>query len=275
MPKYFYFNLEYCEYFDELNNEQAGKVIKMICDYVRDIETKTNDIDTDNIDKGVKIVVKAMKKDIDKAFKKYHAQCENGKKGGAPKGNKNAAKVKSNVSVRYKNLTYDKINEELSWIIENIYDEAKRTNFDIDKRLKQSQIAELAACYRLYDIYDFINFNYDYETIKEFVFNESISILLKTVKEDSKDYVTSNNLEYCKPNKFFSTFADYVERALNILELPIDDRKKFTDICYAIFEVDYSYSELKERFTPEEISFIENEIVKNKTTQKQPQNNPK
>ena len=89
IPPYFYFNTKYCDWFQMLNNEQAGAVIKYICSYVKQTELPTIE------DQAAAMLIEFIKTDIDHSFCKYRAQCENGKKGGAPKGNKNAAKKKA------------------------------------------------------------------------------------------------------------------------------------------------------------------------------------
>ena len=248
--------MEYCEYFDELTYEQAGQAIKTICDYVRE-----KPLDTSDLDSGTKIVVKTLKQDIDKAFKKYRAQCENGKKGGVPKGNKNAAKNKK------KYPEFDEISGRLAWrIVDFIYRESEQQDFDIDIYLTKKQIADLAVCYELLDIESIDDYELEYSTIKEYVLNESASRLCRKLKEQAKcEYGQKNN------NKTFSEcFADYKEKSLDVLKLStISEISRFSDMCDAILEDFYSNDELKEKFTAAEPSVIQEERAKNnpKTTQ--------
>lgn len=251
MPKYFYFNLEYCEYFDELTFEQAGQAIKAICDYVRD-----KPIDISELDSGTKIVVKTVRQDIDKAFRKYHAQCENGKKGGAPKGNKNAAKAKK------KYPSFNEVSGNLAWkLSEFIYPETAKDGFDINSYLTKSQIADIAVCYELLYMDSFDDYNFEYPTIKEYVFNESASKLCSEMKAQAiYEYDSSKH-----DNKSFTEcFADYKAKALEILKLcPVKEMGKFSDMCDAIFYEDYSESKLKEKFTDSELALIHEERAKN------------
>ena len=253
-PKYFYFNLEYCEYFDELTDEQAGQAIKKICDYVRG-----KPIDISVLDSGTKIVVKSLKQDIDKAFKKYRAQCENGKKGGAPKGNKNAAKNKKEYP------EFDEISGNLAWRISDfIYCEAEQQNFNIDSYMTKKQIADLAVCYELLNMESLQDYDFQYSTIKEYILNENASNLCKELKEQAEyEYEQQKH-----DNKSFTQcFADYKEKALNILNLSTrSEISKFSDMCSAIFDDYYSDDELKEKFTAAEFSIIQ---------EKKAQNNPK
>ena len=248
-PKYFYFNLDYCELFDELEDEQAGKVIRSICDYIRGKESSA-----ENMDSGAKIIVKTMKQDIDKAFKKYYAQCENGKKGGGQKGNTNAKKNKK------PKIEYSELNGDLAYVIVDlIYLEAKKTDFDIDYYLKKQQIAALAACYKILDIED-IGCLTDYKTIKAFVFNESAAALCKELKACAEDYY----YDELEKDDFTAEFADLKQRALLLLnEFTLEEMDKFSNMCYAIIdEAFYCDDVMKEMFTPEEIDFIMNERKK-------------
>lgn len=80
------------EIFEELGDEDAGKLIKGIFKYV---------ITGDSGLKGyLKAVFISIKEDIDENEKKYKKRCEtnraNATKGGAPKGNKNAKTTENN-----------------------------------------------------------------------------------------------------------------------------------------------------------------------------------
>lgn len=85
--------------FNELSNEDAGKLIKGILNYANTGDSQ--------LDGYLKIIFLPIKDDIDKNEEKYKKRCEinrtNGSRGGAPKGNKNAKKTKTtenNQSVR-------------------------------------------------------------------------------------------------------------------------------------------------------------------------------
>ena len=145
IPPYFYFNTKYAEWFEDLNNEQAGQAIKSICSYVTLKELPKAE------DPAVKIVVTAMKQDIDKSFKKYRAQCENGKKGGAPKGNKNAAKQKPAMSENcksFRDLPFDDIGFLFTCGIDCIHHEMSQYSIDYSY-LNNRQLADAAASYAL------------------------------------------------------------------------------------------------------------------------------
>ena len=264
IPPYFYFYTKYCTFFDLLPNEQAGEVIKHICNYVRQKE----DLPTiDNFENtSTAMLIEFMKQDIDHAFKKYHAQCENGKKGGAPKGNKNAAKAKSN----YCNLEIDEINKDISYRIDVIYTESKHKNFDINEYYSASQIAEIVACYSICDWDSFQDLGCVYSTLEEYTLNESASKVCKELKQYTKELYEED--EKNNEESFSSVFAKYKKRATNILNFSLEEIRKFAEKCYAVFEAEfYSDEELSKLFTKEEIT----EIYTLRNNPKQPKNNPK
>ncbi len=79
------------EIFNELSDEEAGKLIKGIFNYA--------DTGESGLDGYLKIIFIPIKTEIDKNEENYKKRCEinktNGSKGGAPKGNKNAKKKKT------------------------------------------------------------------------------------------------------------------------------------------------------------------------------------
>lgn len=72
-----------------LSNEELGKLIRKILLYVSNKELPT-------LEDKLELVFDFIKFDLDKNYKKYEERCkqnsENGKRGGAPKGNNNAQK---------------------------------------------------------------------------------------------------------------------------------------------------------------------------------------
>ncbi len=71
---------------DEMPEESQLPLLKAIIRYALDDETPKE------LDSYCRAIFKAIQPTIDKAILRYKAQCENGKKGGAPKGNSNASK---------------------------------------------------------------------------------------------------------------------------------------------------------------------------------------
>ncbi len=74
-----------------LSDTKAGKLFKLLFEYA-----ENQDIDQSQLDSAVRLAFNAFKPGIDKGRKKYISVIkrnrENGKKGGAPKGNQNAKK---------------------------------------------------------------------------------------------------------------------------------------------------------------------------------------
>lgn len=272
IPPYFYFYTKYCDFFNLLTEEQAGKTIKYICNYVQQKQDLPTVDQLDNT--SIKMLIEIIKQDIDNAFRKYRAQCENGKKGGAPKGNQNAKKNKSNTDNILDNLTIDKINEELSLKIIELYYQADKEKFEIDKFYNKSQIALIISCYQLIDFSASDNFEYfgfEYKTLKEYTLNESAIKFCKELKALSLEWYEDKESPQYKT--FSVAFADYKQRAIKILEFPIKEIEKFNDMCTAVFDCEFfSENELLNLFTKDEIITIKG---LRKTTQKQPKNNPK
>lgn len=238
IPPYFYFNTKYAEWFEDLNNEQAGQAIKSICSYVTLKESPKAE------DPAVKIVVTAMKQDIDKSFKKYRAQCENGKKGGAPKGNKNAAKKTDNIKGTFLSLPIDDIGDSVtSAYYDVILWEAKKTSFDIQKHYNSSQLVDLIAIYSVDRIDEFKDFCTEYESLKDLTFNTTTNKALKLLKE-----IQCESYKGAKP--FSNAFAEYKQRAFDFLELSDLERKKYNIACNWASDPDF--------YTPEEVEKIKN-----------------
>lgn len=92
----FLLKLSQIKVFNELSDEDAGKLIKGIFNYTNTGESK--------LEGYLKVIFIPIKEEIDKNEEKYRKRCEinkkNGKKGGAPKGNKNAKTTENNRTVK-------------------------------------------------------------------------------------------------------------------------------------------------------------------------------
>ncbi len=209
-----------------------------------------------------------MKQDIDRAFNKYHAQCENGKKGGAPKGNKNASKNKKDTSTKSTSdlwtFPVDKLNDQLSFRIDEMYREAKGTNFEINDYFNLSQLAEIAACYAIGNAENVEDLGFDYPNLYALCVDvDSPSKACKELIEAAEDLFDSETVkENCyDTNKgdisFSVVFAECKSRALKILKFPHDEISKFSKKCdVVLYEDYYSKDDLLRLFTSEEIADI-------------------
>lgn len=252
IPPYFYFNTKYCDWFQMLNNEQAGAVIKYICSYVKQAELPTIE------DQAAAMLIEFIKTDIDHSFRKYHAQCENGKKGGAPKGNKNAAKKKATEEPPINELFGD-----IAYVIMDIiFFEAQKENFAILDYLNKSQIATIAACCNILNIDD-LSYFCD-ATMKECIMNTSAQQFCKVVKEISKRNFKGDGT-------FEKAFAENKQAADQILKMPLDEIRHFDDKWFLISQ---NGADIPETTIRENYNFSEDEIRQIITLRKQ-QNNPK
>lgn len=113
MKDNFLLKASYGKIFNELNDVDAGKLIKGIFNYVN--------VEDSQLDGYLKIIFLPIKEEIDKNEESYKKRCEtnknNGSKGGAPKGNSNAKKVKTTENNRtVKKTTENNMNNHISYI---------------------------------------------------------------------------------------------------------------------------------------------------------------
>jgi len=116
----------YCDWgdsFDQLTDEQLGKVTRHIWDYVRDKDPKTDDFVVNLVFAPIRAT---LKRDLKKWETFVKKQSENGKKGGRPKKtketqetqalNKNPSQAKKAVSVRVSDRVSvsDKVKEKIN-----------------------------------------------------------------------------------------------------------------------------------------------------------------
>lgn len=221
IPSYFYFWTKYCNYFDLLTYEQAGIVIKHICSYARGKETDPPEDATCNL------LIQIMKQDIDNSFRKYRAQCENGKKGGAPKGNKNAAKDKGDF------IECDKINYEIAFKISAVlYFEAEKFKYKLDDYLNRKQTALIAACYYFLDCDKFNDLYKNYSSLVDMIADQTAPTTCMEMKRLAKTYYESG--EYDVP--FDEAFLDASKRALKLLQISGEQLELFLEKCEKKFD---------------------------------------
>lgn len=96
MKETFLLKYDWESVFDDLNDKQAGVLIKLLFDYNKRGEKPDYVSDLE-----IKMAFKIMSLDCDRFSASYDKRCvtscENGRSGGAPKGNKNAKKKKGDV----------------------------------------------------------------------------------------------------------------------------------------------------------------------------------
>lgn len=85
----FVVQLEWTESWEELSNEEMGILFKNFIAHTKGLE-----IDKSN--RMVNVAWNSVKNQVDRMNEKYLKHIENGKKGGAPKGNKNSTKQPNN-----------------------------------------------------------------------------------------------------------------------------------------------------------------------------------
>ena len=227
-PPYFYFYTKYFDFINLLSDEEVGQVIKYIGEYIQQYGTD-NTAAAQAKSENVKVVMLCtmFEQDINNAFKKYFAQCKNGAKGGAPKGNKNAAKKDSKKSLE--SVKTSKDNERMAAIVLIILEEK---GGETKKKLKMPQIADFAACIFLLDdfsveIGEFKELGY--RTIYSYILDKgataAIKELKKYTKEQWEEYQENTLLNF---NEIYSNTK---EKALFFLSFDEQDLNKFYDKC--------------------------------------------
>lgn len=255
-PPYFYFNTGYFKVLNMLSDEQVGITIKSIGEYIN--QNNNSDVLEQLDDPACKMAAMIIKNDVDRAFKSYWTKSENGKKGGAPKGNKNASKKKntSDTAEKIWNFPVDEINEKLSYIIDVVYFEAEKYDFDIEQYYKSEYVAQIVSCYYLSKYDSFDEFGFEYTSLKDYTLNESASKVLKNLKEAAKYFYEDEGGE-----NFATIFAECKQRTERMLKFPIDEIRKFNDKCDAILNPDdYTSDRLQSLFTNKEVEEIQAEI---------------
>lgn len=142
-------------------------------------------------------MISIMKKSIDNSFRKYHAQCENGKKGGAPKGNKNAAKKKHKPTEQPEQQTRaadSDLRQRIALVYKDVIHRKSETeDYSVFNNIHKRFIA---ACYALIGCDSFTDLIYDFNTLSEAAVCESAPDLCSLiVSETKKRYQTQQHEE--------------------------------------------------------------------------------
>lgn len=135
-PKCFLVRLDTAEIVDRLSNEEAGQLFKALYKYSADGETpKFNSTAPD-------IAFLTFRKDIDYNVKEYERRIEinraNGRKGGAPKGNRNAQKAADDLTEQSPKPDYK---AEVTEIIEYLNQKAG-THYKPNSKTARKHIVE-------------------------------------------------------------------------------------------------------------------------------------
>lgn len=219
-PSYFYFLLDYFDHFDKLTNEQVSTIMRYIGDYTRGgIETKMPE------DAASSVVLSVMLKDIDRAFKKYHAQCENGKKGGAPKGNRNAAKKKAKQETAAEpeeeaEIELDETGHGVALVILQMQQENYGALFDIHKTL-------IAASYYMIGCNSSDGLLDDYETLDEASEHETPPSLCTMILKNARERYAEQQHD----KTFDEVFGKVRDKSKMLFRLSPDELRDYIKRC--------------------------------------------
>lgn len=224
-PPYFYFYTKYFDFINLLSDEEVGQVIKYIGEYIQQYGTD-NTAAAQAKSENVKVVMLCtmFEQDINNAFKKYFAQCKNGAKGGAPKGNKNAAKkVKNSID----NVEVSNDNGKIVTIILILFEEEN----DILQLLELSQVAEVATCLFLLDVTELSELKDNsggYKTAYEYIDNKGADKAIKELKECAKQFAFPDNNA-----KFKKAYSEIYKRVEFFLTFDKAELDRFYSKCYS------------------------------------------
>lgn len=111
----FVVQLEWTESWGELSNEEMGILFKTFIAHSKGLEI-------DGSNRMVNVAWNSVKNQVDRMNEKYLKDIENGKRGGAPKGNQNAIKQPpNNPKTTYKDNDKDKVvNSSMSTLINSV-----------------------------------------------------------------------------------------------------------------------------------------------------------
>lgn len=251
--------------FEVLSLEQKGTVFQYLIDFVLDkYGLPNNKVDIEKLnDPLVVAVLKTILPDTENLLNKYDVKSQNGKKGGAPKGNKNASKSKDTI-IQDGGLALDKVNDTLISIYNELrYARGRKYNLEDDLKLNANQIADITSCIFLSGCMEFCEMGLKYENIDEYVFNENPNKLCKEAKEAAEHYYsdpTDNDVKKVqrllgnKSEKFTQAFAECKSRVLKMQKMTKDEFNLFSKRCSIKCEPSiYEKAEIEECFTDEEI----------------------
>ena len=214
----------YCEWiesFEELSNEEAGKLVKHLFRYV-------NDLEPENPDRLTKMCFIPIKQQLKRDLKKYDAyinkQVENGAKGGAPKGNKNAQKTTQTtqrLNKQPKQAEDVDVDVDVD-VDDNVNDINKKKNFELKKVLvypfDSSSFKEIIKIWKQYKIDQ-----------HKFKFKSLVSeqALLKRIGEDyDNESEAVEAIEYSMANGYKGIFKPQTQNGSNKKESNYDKLKQ-------------------------------------------------
>lgn len=165
------------------------------------------------------ILVDSFTSDIQNAFNKYHIKSENGKKGGAPKGNKNAVKKKPTKTFSNDNEYY--IGQLILYMVSlEIHEE-----YNFIESYGTAKMSTILSCFEIVGVEsykEFVKYTNKYLPVsfKVYTLNNGEVNCCKEIESLTKNY---DNYEYEEH------FNEYKKIALKLLKILLDELSEMVD----------------------------------------------
>lgn len=165
------------------------------------------------------ILVDSFTSDIQNAFNKYHIKSENGKKGGAPKGNKNAVKKKPTKTFSNDHEYY--IGQLILYMVSlEIHEE-----YNFIESYGTAKMSTILSCFEIVGVEsykEFVKYTNKYLPVsfKDYTLNNGEINCCKEIESLTKNYDSYEYEEH---------FNEYKKIALKLLKIPLDELSEMVD----------------------------------------------
>ena len=219
-PTYMYLFLKYIPHLLSLTNEQIGNIFIYSLTYADNYSFNEESNDKPPFtavgenELAQQILVDSFTSDIQNAFNKYHIKSENGKKGGAPKGNKNAVKKKPTKTFSNDDEYY------IGQLILYMVSLGNYENYNFIESYGTAKMSTILSCFELMGVEsykDFIKYAKKYmpASFKEYTLENGEVNCCKEIENIAK--------KYDKGYEYEDYFENFKKIALKLLKIPLDE----------------------------------------------------
>lgn len=224
-PTYMYLYLKHIPHLLSLTDEQIGNIFRYALTYAdnysfnEESNNKPPFTAVGENELAQQILVDSFTSDIQNAFNKYHIKSENGKKGGAPKGNKNAVKKKQTKTFSNDHEYY--IGQLILYMVSLEIHE----DYDFIENYGTAKMSTILSCFEVVGVEsykEFVKYTNKYLPVsfKDYTLNNGEVNCCKEIENLTKNY---DNYEYEEH------FNEYKKIALKLLKIPIDELSEMVD----------------------------------------------
>lgn len=220
-----YLFLKHIPHLLSLTNEQIGNIFRYVLTYADNYSfTEENDNKPPFTAVGEnklaqQILVDSFTSDIQNAFNKYHIKSENGKKGGAPKGNKNAVKKKPLKTFSSDDEYY--IGQLILYMVSLEIHE----DYNFIENYGIAKMSTILSCFEVVGVEsykEFVKYTNKYLPVsfKDYTLNNGEVNCCKEIESLTKNYDSYLYEEH---------FKDYKKIASKLLKIPLDELSEMVD----------------------------------------------